>query len=54
MDLIDTEIREKEKFVLNQIKEIKDLHKSYNYQIGYKNILERANELFFFEDMGDI
>jgi hypothetical protein len=31
MDKIDHEMQEKESFVLKQIKEIKELHKSYNY-----------------------
>lgn len=38
-------MKEREKFVLDQIRQIKELHRSYNQQIGIKNILDRAKDM---------
>lgn len=31
MDQIDSEMKEKEKFIQDQIRQIQELHKNYNY-----------------------
>eukprot|EP00347_Sterkiella_histriomuscorum_P018134 403346660 len=44
-DQIQTETKDREKFVQNQIQQIKELHKSFNTQVIIKNILSRSLDL---------
>lgn len=52
MEQIDNEIRDKEKFIQEQMKQIKEIHKNYNLQICYKNALEVSMELLKNYDTG--
>lgn len=41
-DMVEKRVDEKEDFINDQIKSIKDMHHSYNYLIEYKEVLEKV------------
>lgn len=41
-DEIESEIGEKEQFISNTVKQIKELHKNFNNQVVIKTILAKA------------
>ena len=42
---IETDLIEKEKFVLEQTKKLKDMHDNFNSLVEYKNVLGKAAEI---------